>query len=397
MSGPQLTGAEQDAMVACAREMIPVLRGRARTAEANRAVPRETFEAFADAGFFRIHQPERFGGKGWDIGMMVRLGAELGQGCGSSCWIFSNLAVQNWILGMNRPEAQEDVWGANPKALVASSFPAKGGKVERTEGGMVANGLWSFASGVDFADWNNLQVFVPPESGEGPPEHRFALVPKSDYEIVDDWFSPGLAGTGSRSIRLDNVFIPEHRTVPSTELMGGPSPGSAINPGALYRVPPLTLGTKVFAAPALGIAKGALALIEDDLRDRSTVGNAPMAELPTAQIRVAEAGAEIDAAEALLLKDSAEAMATAEAGGVPVLDDRARWRRNNAFAVQLCVRAVERLNPLVGARGLTPENDFLRMFRDVHAASLQITVSWDIQSVNAGRIRFGLPSLDPRV
>jgi len=298
---------------------------------------------------------------------------------------------------MNNPEAQEDVWGDNPTALIASSFPAKGGRVERADGGLIANGLWSFASGVDFADWNNMQVFVPPENGEGPPEHRFALVPRSDYEIEDDWFSPGLAGTGSRTIRLDNVFIPEHRTIPSTKLMGGPSPGSEINPGALYRVPPLTLGTKVFAAPALGIAKGGLAMIENDLRSRNTVGNAPMAELPTAQARISEAGAEIEAAEALLLKDCADAMAIAEAGEVPEIDDRARWRRNNAFAVQLCVRALERLNPLVGARGLTPENDFLRMFRDVHAASLQITVAWDIQAVNAGRIRFGLPSLDPRV
>jgi len=389
--------AEQQDMIDAARAMAPTLLDRARHAEENRAVPRETFDEFTKQGFFRIHQPQRFGGKGWDISMMVRLGAELGQGCGSSCWIFSNLAVQNWILGMNNPEAQEDVWGDNPTALIASSFPAKGGRVERADGGLIANGLWSFASGVDFADWNNMQVFVPPENGEGPPEHRFALVPRSDYEIEDDWFSPGLAGTGSRTIRLDNVFIPEHRTIPSTKLMGGPSPGSEINPGALYRVPPLTLGTKVFAAPALGIAKGGLAMIEKDLRSRNTVGNAPMAELPTAQARISEAGAEIEAAEALLLKDCADAMAIAEAGEVPEIDDRARWRRNNAFAVQLCVRALERLNPLVGARGLTPENDFLRMFRDVHAASLQITVAWDIQAVNAGRIRFGLPSLDPRV
>lgn len=389
--------AEQQKMIDAARAMAPTLLDRARKAEQDRAVPQQTFDEFTEKGFFRIHQPERYGGKGWDISMMVRLGAELGQGCGSSCWIFSNLAVQNWILGMNNPEAQEDVWGDNPTALIASSFPAKGGKVERTDGGLIANGLWSFASGVDFADWNNMQVFVPPEGGEGPPEHRFALVPRSDYRIEDDWFSPGLAGTGSRTIRLDDVFIPEHRTIPSTKLMGGPSPGSEINPGSLYRVPPLTLGTKVFAAPALGIAKGGLAMIEDDLSGRNTVGNAPMAELPTAQVRISEAGAEIEAAEALLLKDCADAMAIAEAGGVPEINDRARWRRNNAFAVQLCVRALERLNPLVGARGLTPENDFLRMFRDVHAASLQITVAWDIQAVNAGRIRFGLPSLDPRV
>ena len=388
---------EQQNMIDAARSMVPTLLSRARKAEEDRAVPQQTIDEFTDKGFFRIHQPERFGGKAWDISMMVRLGAELGQGCGSSCWIFSNLAVQNWILGMNNPEAQEDVWGGNPAALIASSFPAKGGKVERTDGGLVANGLWSFASGVDFADWNNMQVFVPPERSEGSPEHRFALVPKSDYRVVDDWYSPGLAGTGSRTIRLDNVFIPEHRTIPSTKLMGGPSPGSEINPGALYRVPPLTLGTKVFASPALGIAKGGLGMIEEDLSGRNTVGNAPMAELPTAQVRISEAGAQIEAAEALLLKDCADAMEIAEAGGVPDIKHRARWRRNNAFAVQLCVRALERLNPLVGARGLKPENDFLRMFRDVHAASLQITVAWDIQAVNAGRIRFGLPSLDPRV
>ncbi len=388
---------EQTAMIADAQAMVPTLLERARKAEKDRAVPRETFDEFTEKGFFRIHQPEKFGGCGWDISMMVRLGAEMGQGCGSSCWIFSNLAVQNWILGMNNPEAQDAVWGEKPTALVASSFPAKGGKVERTDGGLIANGLWSFASGVDFADWNNMQVFVPPEGGEGPPEHRFALVPKDDYDVVDDWYSPGLAGTGSRTIKLDNVFIPEHMTIPSTKLMGGPSPGSVINSGALYRVPPLTLGTKVFASPALGIAKGGLKMIEDDLSGRNTVGNAPMAELPTAQARISEAGAEIEAAEALLLKDCADAMEIAEAGGVPEINDRARWRRNNAFAVQLCVKALERLNPLVGARGLTPENDFLRMFRDVHAASLQITVAWDIQAVNAGRIRFGLPSLDPRV
>ena len=387
----------REQMVGRARGLYPVLFERAGATERARFIQRETFEAFAEAGFFRIHQPTRFGGFGWEIGMMVRIGAELGQACGSSAWIFSNLAVQSWILGMNRPEIQDEIWGSNPAALVASSFPAKGGTVRRVPGGLVADGLWSFSSGVDFADWNNMQVFVPPEGGDGAPEHRFALVPRADYEVIDDWFSPGLSGTGSRSIRLDGVFIPEYRTLPSTELRGGPSPGSVVNPGPLYRVPPLTLGTKVFAAPALGIAKGALRLVEDDLGERRTVGNQQMSELPTAQMRVSEAGAEIDAAEALLLKDCADAMAIAEAGDVPDIGTRARWRRNNAFAVQLCVRSVEHLAPLIGARGLTPENAFLRMSGDIRAASLQITVAWDIQSINAGRIRFGLPSLDPRV
>ena len=388
---------KQAKMIEVAKEMAPVLLGRARNADKDRAVTQQTIDELTDQGFFRIHQPERYGGMAWDISMMVRISAELGQGCGLSCQIFSDLTVQNWILGMNNPAAQDDVWGDNPMALIASSAPVKDGYVKRTDGGLIMDGQWSSASGIDFADWNNMQVFVPPEDGEGLPEHRFALVPKSDYDIEDDSYSLGLAGTGSRTIQLNNVFIPEHRTISSTKLMGGTSPGSEINPGALYRVPSPTLETKVFSAPALGIAKGGLAMIENDISGRKTVGNAAMAELSTAQTRVSEAGAEIDAAEALLLKDCDDAMSIAKAGDIPGIDDRARWSRNNAFAVQLCVRALERLNPLVGARGLTPENDFLRMLRDVHTASLQIMVDWDTQAENSGRIRFGLMPLYPRV
>jgi len=77
---------------------------------------------------------------------------------------------------------------------------------------------------------------------------------------------------------------------------------------------------------------------------------------------------------------------------------RARWRLNNAFAGQLCLRAVERLHPLIGARGInTPDSLFLLAWRDIHAAVSHITMAWDIQAVNAGRIEFGLPSLDPRL
>ena len=77
------------------------------------------------------------------------------------------------------------------------------------------------------------------------------------------------------------------------------------------------MGTKVFSSPALGIAKGGLAMIEENLRWPEYGWKYSMAELPTAQVRISEAGAEIDAAEALLLKDCADAMAIAETGSLP--------------------------------------------------------------------------------
>jgi alkylation response protein AidB-like acyl-CoA dehydrogenase len=122
-----------------------------------------------------------------------------------------------------------------------------------------------------------------------------------------------------------------------------------------------------------------------------------MSDLPTVQVRVAEAMAEIEAAAALLLKDCDDAMTFGATGERAPLPLRARWRLNNAFAGQLCLRAVERLHPLIGARGINQDSLFLLAWRDIHAAVSQITMAWDIQAVNAGRIEFGLPSLDPRL
>ena len=162
-------------------------------------------------------------------------------------------------------------------------------------------------------------------------------------------------------------------------------------------MPPWSVGTKVFSGVALGLARGALDLTLHEMKTRLSVAKVNMSELPTVQVRVAEASAEVDAAAALLLKDCDDAMAIAETDDKPSLERRAIWRLNNAFAGQLCLRAIQRLHPLIGARGLGQDSLFLLAYRDLHAAVSQITMAWDIQTVNAGRIMFGLPSLDPRL
>jgi 3-hydroxy-9,10-secoandrosta-1,3,5(10)-triene-9,17-dione monooxygenase len=375
--------------------MVPILRERALKAEQDRIIPSETHRAFQAAGFYRLFQPARYGGYEMPIRMMVEVAGELGRGCGSSAWIFTNLATHNWILGMHHPRAQEEIWGVDSAALVASSFPTEGGSGEVVDGGIVLNGIWSFASGIDFADWATVQVFIAKENG--PTDHFLALVPKSQFTIKDDWFVTGLSATGSKSIVLNKVFVPDRRVLNSQLLHGGPSPGSAVNPNPLYKIPPWSVGTKVFSGVTLGLARGALELILEEMRTRHSVGNIRMAELPTVQAQVAEASAEINSAAAILLNDCEDAMTIAETNAKPSLELRARWRLNNAFAGQLCLRAVQRLHPLIGARGLSRDSLFQLAFRDMHAAICQITMAWDIQTVNAGRILLGLPSLDPRL
>jgi alkylation response protein AidB-like acyl-CoA dehydrogenase len=385
----------RDRLIASARDLVPILRERAPAAEKNRRVVDETQRAFIEAGFYRIFQPRRYGGYELDYEVMLDIATELGRGCGASCWIFTNLVGQTWINGMKGLEAQDDVWKETPDAVIASSFPGKDATVKEVDGGWIADGTWSFASGIDFADWSNLQLFVPQK--EGPPQHQFALVPKSEFEIIDDWFASGLAGTGSRSLVVKEAFIPRHRGISAAQVAGGPTPGSDVNPSYLYKLPLFAIGTKQFASTAYGIAVGALEAMINDLAPRNSVHGAKLSELPTVQARIGEASAEIEAARLLLKYDFEESKQVAEGTDPPSQEHRARWRRNNAYAGKLCVQAVERLFPLAGGRGLAFDSPFQRAFRDVLAATSQNSMAWDVAAVTYGQQRFGAVLSDPRL
>ncbi len=258
----------------------------------------------------------------------------------------------------------------------------------------MVDGTWRFSSGIDFASAVNIQLFLRPD--DGPAEHRFALVHQSDYEVVDDWFVTGLAATGSRALKMNEVFIPDYRTISSLQVGGGPTPGSAVSASALYQMPFWGVASRLFTSPLIGIARGALELIEDDIADRVATTGLRLAEQPIVHLRLAEAGGEISAAWALAIQDCVTARRMTEAGSFPSLVERAGWRRNAAYAGLMCVRAVDRLYDLAGMRAMESSSHIQRAWRDVHAGASQTGIVWDMQAAVYGRARFDLPLGDPR-
>ncbi|NQV57062.1 MAG: acyl-CoA dehydrogenase family protein [Rhodospirillales bacterium] len=377
-----------------AQELVPLLREKAFETEQNRHLSDDIHQKFIDAGFYKIFQPKKFGGLEMDVGIIVDIAAELGRGCGSAAWIFTNVAVHGLINGMKDAKAQEELWGTNPDTIIVSAHPGKDAHVEVVDGGLQVDGIWNYSSGVDFADWVNLQIFLTPE--DGPAEHRFSLVPVSEIEIIDDWYVSGLAGTCSRSISMNKVFIPRYRQISSLDMHGGPTPGSAINPGTLYKLPFWGIGAKLFSAPPLGMARGALELTEQDIENRISIFGAKLAEQPTVLAAISESAAEIEAAWAVLARDCRTAEDMTIRDEIPTLLQRTEWRRNNAYAVVLCLRATDRLHGLAGMRAMDPSSHIQRCWRDIHAAASQVAIAWDTQAINYGKARFGLPFSDPR-
>ena len=379
-----------DEMVLRARALAPVLRARARAAEKLRRLPDETIADLLAAGLFTAFRPARYGGAEVSFRAMIELGAALARGCASTSWVYSNLVSHNWLLGYWPLEAQDEVWRAHPEALIGSGLVMAEGEVTRVEGGWRITGRWPFSSGIDPSHWVMLGGRVAPAEGTAPEPHLF-LVPRADYRILDTWHAMGLAGTGSKDVTMDDEFVPAWRGIPFAAGNGGPHPGSAVNPGPLYRLPWYPVFSFVTAGTSLGIAQGATHDFGAAIRARiSTYSGKAIADLATLQMRLAEAATLVDAAETVLLKDCDEAMAVASAGGAFDLVDRARWRRDGAYAAQLAARAVDIVFAGAGGGAIHEEHPLQRALRDVHAANGHIGVSWDLNGGIYGRVALGL-------
>ena len=380
------------AMIARAKALIPQLRDRAARTEELRRLPPETERDLHDTGLFRIVQPKRVGGSEFDYVALVDCADALGQADASVAWNFANLASHHWMLGMFDKRAQDLVW-KNADALIASSFIFPAGRARKVDGGYVLRGSWPFSSGVDSSEWNMLASVVSSDDEADGIEYRIFLLNKSDYKIKDTWNATGLRGTGSNDVEVDDAFVAEPMTLAVSDLAGGPTPGSAVNPNALYELPVFSLFPYVLSGVALGNAQACLDDYVEVARHRaSTYNRAKLADLQSTQIKIAEASAKIDAARLVMRSTCIGAMADARHGHVPDTAAKTRLRRDGAYSVNLCTEAVSLLFSASGARGLFTIGALQRQFRDAHAINSHLAFNFDAAGTNYGRVALGLPS-----
>ena len=226
------------------------------------------------------------------------------------------------------------------------------------------------------------------EGDGGAVEPTYLMLPRKDVEIVDDWHVSGLRGTGSRSVRCDNVFVPEHRTVSFSTLRDACSPGSKINTNPIYRTPFIAVHSYALVGPAMGLARGAYAEFVEWTRKRYlTYTQLAIAQHVPVQIAVADIAAQIDTAE--LLARRCLAKAKADYAGM-TMETRILIRRDWTYAMRQLRAAMDSLIKISGSSGLMESNPVQRCWRDVHAISSHIVMNWDVPAENFGRTEFGL-------
>jgi resorcinol 4-hydroxylase (FADH2) len=376
-------------------DISPRIKARAYITEKSGRVPAENVLALRQLGYFDIVKPRAFGGYEHDFDVLVDLNIDLAKACASTAWVGGLLAAHQWLIASFPEQAQHDVWDSNRDAAACGSY-APATKAIASDGGYSLTGRWSFASGCDNAQWSLCAALLPSRTEADRFTPAFLLVPASDYVIDDTWNVVGLAGTGSKTLQLKDVFVPEHRVLMFAETTSGKTPGALLH--AEYpslSIPMLCNIPSCLASVAVGTAAGALEDYLEATAKRVTRGavagsNNRMAEFPTIQLRVAEAAASTDAAREILLRDLRD-RATSVRANLPVsIEERIVSRRGQAFAVSLAIRASEALNASTGGQGLDLANPVQRAWRDANAVGRHISMNWDAVGTMYGQLALGL-------
>src|SRR5688572_30179647 len=208
--------------------LVPLLREQAPACEALRRLTPAVMDALNRSGLLRYLQPRTWGGMELPFVAYFDIPEMLSRGDVNVGWVVTNLAAHHRSLAWWDPRAQQEVWGGNPDAGIASGIAFPQGRAVPSEGGITLSGEWNFSSGTDHSDWSMLAAIV--READKPIDYVFCLLHRSQYEVLDDWQVLGMRATSSKTVRCRDVFVPSYRVLSMYFAKPGHSwPGLAVH------------------------------------------------------------------------------------------------------------------------------------------------------------------------
>jgi len=374
--------------LASVERLKPLILEWASDAEEQRRLAPPVTEALREAGLFRMLRPRSRGGLELDPVAEFRVAEALAGVDSGAAW---NVQVSNAseLFGAWFPDqSSKEVFG-DPKSIVAGSFNPHRRAVE-VDGGYRITGRSTFNSNCHGATWliGLADVFdgeTTRMDAAGQPETLLTLIPSSEWEILDNWNTMGLSGTGSHDVSIVDAFVPSERAVPFLPLES-PAAEAYATPASRMAVW-ITVGCH--ASVALGIAQAAV----DDLRELGsrvpTYADSPIRDRNRVQLRLARAEGKLAAARMFFHEAYDAAFGAIGSSGHLDLDEKARCQLASSHVVIAAVEAVDLVHSCVGTAGIREEQPFQRYFRDIHVISQHAFVG-EARFESVGQVLFGL-------
>jgi len=360
-------GIKPQSLLEIARSLAPQIQAHADGIEAERELPRPLFEALADAGMFHMALPRSLGCPEIDLPTYIKVIEELGKADASTAWVINQGGIFATYASRMPHETAREIWIDTPRSVV-SNTPAATAEAVVVPGGFRVTGRQGFSTGCRHASWvaPHAQVI---ENGRprlldgGEPETRYLFVPVAEVERLDTWHVRGLRGTGTHHFAVQDVFVPEHRSVLATA-------APVLEPGPLYKIPRTLLFASGDASVALGVARTALTEFYELAGAKSPRAvQGLLRDQPMVQADIGHAEVHLRSARAFLTEAVCDLWATLSTAGVPTLEQRATLRIAATDAIWQAVKVVETVYHAGGATSVYDGHPLQRAFQDIHVIS----------------------------
>src|SRR5215469_9302774 len=252
--------------VALAVELRPLLERNSVRVERDRRLPTENVEALRAANLFKVMTPSRWGGYGTTLSTILKTFAEVAKGCPSTGWVTMIIAGVNWWASLLPDRGQQEIFANSPDSRVcAAGSPTV--VARRTDGGLRISGKFPFASGCWHSTWGGLGVQIEDDL-HNVVGQVVGFVPIAELEIEDTWFVAGMCGTGSNTLVAKDIFVPDHRILPTTKILSGDHPARRHSGEPSDKYAFSAANSLIGIAPVLGIAHAMLEKVIEGTRKR---------------------------------------------------------------------------------------------------------------------------------
>ena len=351
----------------------------------------------------RILQPRRFGGYEFDLPTFWKVMVAISEGDPGTGWCLTLASHHALVVGSRYPEqAQRELFGRDGH-FVAPHRALPVGKAEPVDGGYMVSGTWDYCSGVPYSTHFLGTAMVPGREVDGRPLLVVPAIPRGQYTVLDDWgdgATLGMNSSGSNSVRVDDVFVPEHLApVFDWTRKPGPTPGTHLHGNPMYLGMIYGVYHAGLVLTLVGAARGALDEYEHVITTRNVALGPPMPRYMhhDFQRTFGLAQSLTDSAEALLYHAGEMYMEYCErwatTGEVFGREEDARLFGMLQTAGRLASDAVEHLFASSGSSAARRGSKMQRYLRDVamyrgHIAAQYLNIAADI-----ARVHFDLPDV----
>ncbi|MEV7080002.1 acyl-CoA dehydrogenase family protein [Streptomyces sp. NPDC093516] len=350
--------------------------------ETNRNLPEKLVRELRDSGALALLTPREQGGYEAPLTTVLQVYEGFGRLDASVAWVVWNA---NWgfLAALLSEEGVARVWADGTEPVFANA--GQPGTAVPTEGGYRLSGTWKLVSGIDRADWFVAVGVILGDGGPrlteaGTPDVRLFVVPREHLTVEDTWDVAGLRGSGSNTVVVEDVLVPE-------ELVARfDVPARVQRP--LYQGFAPTLVFPGCSAVVLGIAQSAIDATVDLVKTKNTFTGGTLAESAHVQGVVARSEAALHAARLLLWSTAATVDTAGARGEAANLEERAALHSAMCHAAEVGREVLVAMYELGASSSIYRNNPVERLFRDGMVALQHANHSAPFFEA-AGRVRFG--------